>query len=140
MSLDLDQVRTFVTSLDLPAPRFGATGISLAPPIDFDAARDQAMVVGSEVVSFVQGITAEQRSDIVNSALLAQLREEDRADRNFEPPSGPGGPNRSTPAASAASTMGGCFEFTAGGLAPAAPAPQASARVSTAAAPCARGT
>ena len=74
MSLDLDQVRTFVTSLDLPAPRFGATGLSLSPPLDFDAARDQAMVVGSEVVSFVQGITAEQRSDIVNSALLAQLR------------------------------------------------------------------
>lgn len=74
MSLDFDQARTFVAGLDLPAPRFGATGIALAPPIDFDAARDQAMVVGSEVVSFVQGITAEQRSDIVNSALLAQLR------------------------------------------------------------------
>jgi dUTPase len=74
MRLDLDQARTFVGGLDLPAPRFGATGIALAPPVDFDAARDQAMVVGSEIVSFVHGITAEQRSDIVNCALLAQLR------------------------------------------------------------------
>ncbi len=31
------------------------------------------------------------------------------------------GPNRPTPAASAASTMGCCFQFTAGGLAPASP-------------------
>ena len=74
MRLDLDQARTFVSGLDLPAPRFGATGLALAPPVDFDAARDQAVVVGSEIVSFVQGITAEQRSDIVNCALLAQLR------------------------------------------------------------------
>jgi dUTPase len=74
MRLDLDQARTFVGGLDLPAPRFGATGIALAPPVDFDAARDQAMVVGSEIVSFVHGITAEQLSDIVNCALLAQLR------------------------------------------------------------------
>jgi hypothetical protein len=31
------------------------------------------MVVGSEVVSFVQGVSAERRQDIVNAALLAQL-------------------------------------------------------------------
>jgi hypothetical protein len=73
MSLDLDQARSFVMGLDLPAPRFGATAVA-SSPIDFDAARDQALVVGSEVVSFVQGVTAEQRGDIVNSALLAQLR------------------------------------------------------------------
>lgn len=73
MSINLDQARSFVMGLDLPAPRFGAAATP-EKPIDFDAARDQALVVGSEVVSFVQGVTAEQRGDIVNSTLLAQLR------------------------------------------------------------------
>jgi hypothetical protein len=73
MKLDLDQARSFVTGLDLPAPPFGASA-SAGPPIDFDQAKAQALVVGSEVVSFVTGVTAEQRADIVNSALLAQLR------------------------------------------------------------------
>lgn len=72
MSHELDHARSFVMGLDLPAPRFGAT--VGAAPVDFDAARNQALVVGSEVVSFVQGVNAEQRGDIVNSALLAQLR------------------------------------------------------------------
>jgi hypothetical protein len=39
----------------------------------FDAAKQQAAVVGSDVVSFVKEITPEQRKDIVNAALLAQL-------------------------------------------------------------------
>ena len=73
MSIDLDHARSFVMGLDLPAPRFGAAATP-STPINFDAARDQALVVGSEVVSFVQGVTAEQRGDIVNSTLLAQLR------------------------------------------------------------------
>jgi hypothetical protein len=73
MSIDLDHARSFVMGLDLPAPRFGAT-TTRSVPINFDTARDQALVVGSEVVSFVQGVTAEQRGDIVNSTLLAQLR------------------------------------------------------------------
>jgi hypothetical protein len=72
MSNDLQRALTYLSALDLPAPRFGATSFT-APPIDFDAARDQALVVGSEVVSFVRGVTAEQRGDIVNSTTLAQL-------------------------------------------------------------------
>jgi hypothetical protein len=72
MTIEVSAAQAFVSSLQLPLPRMGAT----ATPVefDFDAAKSQAMVVGSEVVSFVQGIDAEQRSDIVNAALLAQLR------------------------------------------------------------------
>ncbi|MGE3874950.1 MAG: hypothetical protein AB7F74_18520 [Parvibaculaceae bacterium] len=40
---------------------------------DFKKAKDQALVVGSDVVSFVRGVTEERRNDIVNSSLLAQL-------------------------------------------------------------------
>ena len=72
MAMDISSAQAFVSALQIPAPKFGAT----ATPVefDFDASQSQAMVVGSEVVSFVSGISAAQRSDIVNAALLAQLR------------------------------------------------------------------
>ena len=62
MSTDLDHARSFVMGLDLPAPRFGAAAAPSAP-INFDAARDQALVVGSEVVSFVQGVGTVQGNE-----------------------------------------------------------------------------
>jgi hypothetical protein len=40
---------------------------------DFEKDKAQALVVGSDVISFVKGVTEEQRRDITNSALLAQL-------------------------------------------------------------------
>jgi hypothetical protein len=39
----------------------------------FDAAKTQSTVVGSDVLSFVTGVTAQGRDAIVNSSLLAQL-------------------------------------------------------------------
>jgi hypothetical protein len=39
----------------------------------FDMAKAQGAVVGSEIVSFVQGVTAQRRDAIVHSSLLAQL-------------------------------------------------------------------
>jgi hypothetical protein len=46
-----------------------------AAPVAFDpsASKDQAVVVGNDIVLFAKGIAAEQRSDIVNALLLAQL-------------------------------------------------------------------
>ena len=72
MTTDVSAARSFVSSLQLPLPRMGAT--TTPTVFDFDAAKAQAMVVGSEVVSFVQGVAPEQRADIINAALLAQLR------------------------------------------------------------------
>ncbi|KRF42159.1 hypothetical protein [Terrabacter sp. Soil810] len=67
------RARAFVQAADLPEP----------PPIDFDTpkaprpaldeAKEQAAVVGGEVIAFVRGVTREQRADIVNASLLAQL-------------------------------------------------------------------
>jgi hypothetical protein len=69
----------FVRTAELPpAPKkakgkgLGTTAGEVAE-FDFDKAKNQALVVGSDIVSFVKGVTEERREDIVNSALLAQL-------------------------------------------------------------------
>ncbi|WP_166366882.1 hypothetical protein [Pseudomonas akapageensis] len=54
------------------------------PSLDFDALKDQAAVVGSEVVSFAKGVSAEHRQDITDCTLLAQLA----ANRKITPGSG----------------------------------------------------
>ena len=65
--------RDFVEGAELPEPPPLNFDIAKGPGFDFDAAREQATVVGSEVIAFVKGITPEQRQDIVNATLLAQL-------------------------------------------------------------------
>ena len=69
--------RAFVTRAEIPQARLmrGGTAAS-APPISdlaFDTARNQAAVVGSGIISFVQGVTAERRDAIVHSSLFAQM-------------------------------------------------------------------
>jgi hypothetical protein len=62
----------FVRTVELPpAPRDLAR--REVAHFDFQKAKDQALVVGSDIISFVSGVTPERREDIVNSALLAQL-------------------------------------------------------------------
>lgn len=66
----------FVGAVELPEPprTFEVSkGVARAPASVFDVAKDQASVVGSDVISFVKGVTPEQRNDIVNASLLAQL-------------------------------------------------------------------
>ncbi|MBI3435688.1 MAG: hypothetical protein HY056_11530 [Proteobacteria bacterium] len=65
----------FVKAAQLPSPPAAGLEAALEAPgaFDFDKAKAQALVVGSEIVSFVKGVTEERRRDIVNSALLAQL-------------------------------------------------------------------
>lgn len=68
------QARAFVQQAALPPTR--PETLDAPPPGEqspFDAARQQAAVVGSDVMSFVEEITPEQRKDIVNATLLAQL-------------------------------------------------------------------
>lgn len=68
----------FVAEATIPAPRVrrgdalrGDTRDTVAD--SFKTAKDQAAVVGPEVISFVSGVTPERREAIVNSSLLAQL-------------------------------------------------------------------
>lgn len=64
--------REFLNGVKLPSPARG--GIERAGEIiDFNAQKNQAMVVASDIVSFVKGVSNERRQDIVNASLLAQL-------------------------------------------------------------------
>jgi hypothetical protein len=73
---DLRDVATaceFVVGVDLHGLGVPTTLETEAEPINYDAVKTQTLVVGSDIVSFVKGITVESRQDIANSALLAQL-------------------------------------------------------------------
>jgi hypothetical protein len=69
---DTSKAIEYVENVKLP-PRPAAHGLEGAGEFDFKKAKDQALVVGSDIVSFVRGVTEERRNDVVNSSLLAQL-------------------------------------------------------------------
>lgn len=69
IAFDLDASRQYVARLDLPA----ALGAKEPPDLGFDSAKEQAVVVGSAVLSFDNGVESTFRSAISDSALLAQL-------------------------------------------------------------------
>jgi hypothetical protein len=66
------RARRYVSDAPIPAARRGAAD---EPPVKLalDSTKDQAAVVGSDVISFVTGVTAERREAIINSSMLAQL-------------------------------------------------------------------
>ena len=64
--------REFLNAVELPTLRRGRLR-QAGKMIDFNAQKDQAMVVASDIVSFVRGVSSERRQDIVNASLLAQL-------------------------------------------------------------------
>ncbi len=69
------EARQFISSVDLSGTPRGVVSQNAAIESGeaFDTAKTQAQVVGSGVFSFVQGVTAEVREAISDSALLAQL-------------------------------------------------------------------
>src|ERR1700722_4340318 len=86
-----DAAVAFVQDLDLP-PLRGGRGLSPQGGVSresgsptrthetpaatqgvLDSASKAGLVVGSSVISFVEGVPAEARSDIINCSLLAQL-------------------------------------------------------------------
>jgi hypothetical protein len=83
---DSASAQAFVESIDLSGIRRypQAQGPTEATEV-FDAAKDQAQVIGSGLFSFAKGVTAETRSAISDSALLAQLV----ANKRFSAETGP---------------------------------------------------
>jgi hypothetical protein len=77
MNIDPDRMEralSFVREIELPrAPRVFRDPGSGSTQTIFDQVKNQATVVGSSVVSFVTGVAPENRRDIVNCSLLAQL-------------------------------------------------------------------
>jgi hypothetical protein len=62
----------FVRTVELPPPPKGealGAGAEFVP----NETQDQAVIVGSDIISFVKGVTDSRRQDLINSALLAQL-------------------------------------------------------------------
>jgi hypothetical protein len=71
-SNSINEAMQFVASVALPDPPPPNRRLS-KDIFDYDASKQQAVVVGADVIAFVKGVTPEQRSDIVNASLLAQL-------------------------------------------------------------------
>lgn len=75
MSVTTDP-RGFVRSVVIPPPPAPRGGPEAGqPPIAtlMKTGKNQAAVVGSDIIAFVSGVTTERREAIINSALLAQL-------------------------------------------------------------------
>ncbi len=63
----------FVRAAELPPPPKETTTTEAVAEFNFDKHKDQALVVGSDIISFVKGVTEQRRQDLVDTALLAQL-------------------------------------------------------------------
>ncbi|WP_210526893.1 hypothetical protein [Rubellimicrobium arenae] len=77
---ETSKAREFIRQAQIAAKPPPLAATTNAVQVAFDSARDQAVVVGSDVISFVSGVDEETRKAISNSALLAQLV----ADRQVE--------------------------------------------------------
>ncbi len=73
MTTNIGRFRDYVQSAGLPAAPPAMLGVDEATQPIFDTAKAQAVVVGSDVISFVKGIDAETRSAISDCSLFAQL-------------------------------------------------------------------
>jgi hypothetical protein len=69
----INRARKFVMQAELPEPAPIDLEIGKARRKWADAAAAQASVVGSDVIAFVESVTPEERQDILNATLLAQL-------------------------------------------------------------------
>src|SRR6476620_2945205 len=79
----VDNASRFLKQVALPSvpAMAGAEGQS----IDFDRARQQALLVGSDVLSFDTGVEAEFREAISDTALIAQLAATKQLGSNPDP-------------------------------------------------------
>jgi hypothetical protein len=87
MSFDAVRATAFVSSIDLSdTPRGILRQDAASDAVDvFDKAKSQAQIVGSGVFSFAEGVTAEVREAISDSALLAQLVANKQVSQGDEP-------------------------------------------------------
>jgi hypothetical protein len=69
----INQAREFVRTAELPAPPPSDVHITRSADRRGDAVTAHASVVGSDVIAFADLVTPEERQDIANASLLAQL-------------------------------------------------------------------
>lgn len=82
-TFDKQATLQFIAGLDIPER--GLMGAADPPDLGFDAAKKQALTVGSDVISFDEGVPAEFREAVSDSALLAQLAVEKKLGRGGDP-------------------------------------------------------
>jgi len=68
---EIARARSFVEHAALPAPPVLERGATTA--LALESGRQQAAVVGSDLVSFATGVAPEWRNDLINCSLFAQL-------------------------------------------------------------------
>lgn len=74
MAFNIGIAKTLLASTELPdAHAFGAEAAPGLGMPELDAAKDQSLVVGSDIVSFTTGVEADFRQAISDSSLFAQL-------------------------------------------------------------------
>lgn len=75
MTTDVLTARDFISRIELPDRPTDAVAMGAEDSAAqlFEETKDQAKVVGSEVMSFMSGVEADLRAAIADSALLAQL-------------------------------------------------------------------
>lgn len=81
MSITGATAKQFARSKSLPPTSRDIASIQ-APPVTFDPDKDQAWVLGPQIFSFVQGVTAARRDMISTSALFASLAADYEAKRS----------------------------------------------------------
>lgn len=72
-TISVQHARDFVVGVELPPPPSMPLARAKAQPLEFIKEKTQALVVGSDVISFVRGVSPERRQDLANASLLAQL-------------------------------------------------------------------
>ena len=77
--------RTLIKTADLPPAHAFAADAADVTEVAFDSAREQALVVGSDVVSFTIGVEADFRQAITDSSLFAQLVAVQKTGDNADP-------------------------------------------------------
>ena len=87
MTTDLQQAENYLGSIDLSGTPRGLVHQSAESEASevFDKAKAQAQIVGSGLLTFCEGVEAETREAISDSALLAQLVANKRADPAADP-------------------------------------------------------
>jgi len=74
-SKTIQDALNYIDDAELPQPRSGRRGSPQSQTVldALETTRQQAAVVGAEVVAFAEGVPGAFRQDLVNSTLLAQL-------------------------------------------------------------------
>ncbi len=77
----IEAIRSYIAELEIPEADASLATASRSDARTFTDSAPSAAVAGSSLVSFVGGLTGQQKSDVLNSTLLAQLAAKKKYDQ-----------------------------------------------------------